>query len=106
MSGGDEANKEFQEQLRMQELYAQRNANESDPCTYTDPEDGTVYAWDHEKKAWFPKVSTFVSFFQCVVVGSAGKIQSLRLKSTHIAMFFGILGRPKSYLYHLCLLLW
>lgn len=56
MSGGDQANKDFKEQLRMQELYAQRNADDSDPYTYTDPEDGTVYDWDHEKKAWFPKV--------------------------------------------------
>lgn len=56
MSGGNETNKEFKEQLRMQELYAQRNADDSDPYTYTDPEDGTVYDWDHDKKAWFPKV--------------------------------------------------
>lgn len=56
MSGGPDANKEFMEQLRMQELYGQRNADGSDPNTYTDPDDGTVYDWDHEKKAWFPKV--------------------------------------------------
>jgi HIV Tat-specific factor 1 len=24
--------------------------------TYTDPSDGTVYEWDNEKRAWFPKV--------------------------------------------------
>lgn len=24
--------------------------------TYTDPADGTVYIWDREKNAWFPKV--------------------------------------------------
>lgn len=24
--------------------------------TYTDPSDGTVYLWDREKNAWFPKV--------------------------------------------------
>lgn len=54
-----EANKEFKEQLRMQELYTQRNADDSDPYTYTDPEDGTVYDWDHDKKAWFPKVGAF-----------------------------------------------
>lgn len=56
MSGGADANKEFMEQLRMQELYDQRNEDGSHPYTYTDPEDGTVYDWDHEKKAWFPKV--------------------------------------------------
>lgn len=60
MSGGPDANKEFMEQLRMQELYGQRHEDGSDPYTYTDPEDGTVYDWDHEKKAWFPKVWTFL----------------------------------------------
>jgi RNA recognition motif-containing protein len=24
--------------------------------TYTDPSDGTVYEWDNEKRAWFPKI--------------------------------------------------
>lgn len=60
MSGGPDANKEFMEQLRMQELYGRRNEDGSDPYTYTDPEDGTVYDWDPEKKAWFPKVGTFL----------------------------------------------
>ena len=60
MSG--EANKEFMEQLRMQELYGQRKDDGSDPNTYTDPEDGTMYDWDHEKKAWFPKVWLFFFF--------------------------------------------
>ena len=58
MSGGPDSNKEFMEQLRMQELYGRRNEDGSDPNTYTDPEDGTVYDWDPEKKAWFPKVWT------------------------------------------------
>lgn len=71
MSGESESNKEFMEQLRMQELYGQRNEDGSDPFTYTDPEDGTVYDWDHEKKAWFPKVWSFIfhdlssSVFKC-----------------------------------------
>lgn len=56
MSDDSKANREFMEQLRMQELYGQRNEDGSDPYTYTDPEDGTVYDWDPEKKAWFPKV--------------------------------------------------
>ncbi|XP_074528159.1 17S U2 SnRNP complex component HTATSF1 [Halichoeres trimaculatus] len=65
MSGGPDANKEFMEQLRMQELYGQRNADGSDPFTYTDPEDGTVYDWDHEKKAWFPKITEdFIAAYQ------------------------------------------
>lgn len=65
MSGESNANKEFMEQLRMQELYGQRNEDGSDPFTYTDPEDGTVYDWDPEKKAWFPKVTEdFIAAYQ------------------------------------------
>lgn len=30
---------------------------EGDTYTYTDAVDGTVYFWDKEKNAWFPKVS-------------------------------------------------
>ncbi|KAF7391972.1 hypothetical protein HZH68_011515 [Vespula germanica] len=29
---------------------------ENDTHTYTDPNDGSVYIWDREKNAWFPKV--------------------------------------------------
>ncbi|XP_070773895.1 17S U2 SnRNP complex component HTATSF1 [Enoplosus armatus] len=65
MSGGPDNNKEFMEQLRLQELYGQRNEGGSDPNTYTDPEDGTVYDWDHEKKAWFPKITEdFIAAYQ------------------------------------------
>lgn len=49
----------------MQELYDRRNEDGSDPYTYTDPVDGTVYDWDHEKKAWFPKVTEdFIAAYQ------------------------------------------
>ncbi|XP_021163552.2 HIV Tat-specific factor 1 [Fundulus heteroclitus] len=66
MSGESNANnKEFLEQLRMQELYGQRSEDGSDPYTYTDPVDGTVYDWDHEKKAWFPKITEdFIAAYQ------------------------------------------
>ncbi|KAL4648269.1 HIV Tat-specific factor 1-like [Arapaima gigas] len=57
MSGNSDGNKEFYEQLRMQELYGQKREDDSDPYTYVDPQDGTVYDWDHEKKAWFPKIT-------------------------------------------------
>lgn len=30
---------------------------ENDTHTYTDPTDGSVYMWDKEKSAWFPKVT-------------------------------------------------
>ena len=29
---------------------------EENTKTYVDPTDGTVYEWDEEKRAWFPKV--------------------------------------------------
>lgn len=46
-------------------MYGQRNSDGSDPYTYTDPEDGTVYDWDHEKKAWFPKITEdFLAAYQ------------------------------------------
>ncbi|XP_077597049.1 17S U2 SnRNP complex component HTATSF1 [Stigmatopora nigra] len=62
MSG--QANKEFEEQLRLQELYNRRTQDGSQPVTYTDT-DGTVYDWDHDKKAWFPKVTEdFMAAYQ------------------------------------------
>ncbi|KAJ8266940.1 hypothetical protein GJAV_G00136410 [Gymnothorax javanicus] len=65
MSGNSDGNKEFDEQLRMQQLYGQRAEDGEDPYTYTDPEDGTVYDWDHDKKAWFPKVTEdFLAAYQ------------------------------------------
>lgn len=46
-------------------MYGQRNTDGSDPYSYTDPEDGTVYDWDHEKKAWFPKITEdFLAAYQ------------------------------------------
>lgn len=50
-------NEDFEKQLKLEELekVKQENADITDPYTYTDP-DGTVYEWDHEKQAWFPKV--------------------------------------------------
>ncbi|XP_077402131.1 17S U2 SnRNP complex component HTATSF1 [Vanacampus margaritifer] len=63
MSG--KANKEFEEQLRLQELYSGRSQDGSDSITYTDPNDGTVYNWDHAKKAWFPKITEdFMAAYQ------------------------------------------
>ncbi|KAM9781355.1 HIV Tat-specific factor 1 [Syngnathus typhle] len=63
MSG--KANKEFEEQLRLQELYSKTSHDASNPLTYTDPNDGTVYDWDHDKKAWFPKITEdFMAAYQ------------------------------------------
>ncbi|XP_062393224.1 HIV Tat-specific factor 1 [Sardina pilchardus] len=57
MSGDSHGNKEFLEQLRLQELYGGRRGDGDDPYTFVDPEDGTVYDWDPDKKAWFPKIT-------------------------------------------------
>ncbi|MCJ8742146.1 hypothetical protein PDJAM_G00078680 [Pangasius djambal] len=65
MSGDSDGNREFHEQLRLQELYGQRRDDGDDPYTYVDPEDGTVYDWDHDKKAWFPKITEdFIAAYQ------------------------------------------
>ncbi|KAL0993916.1 hypothetical protein UPYG_G00115520 [Umbra pygmaea] len=65
MSGETEKNKEFHEQLRLQQLYGQSQHDGDDPYTFVDPEDGTVYDWDHDKKAWFPKITEdFLAAYQ------------------------------------------
>lgn len=58
-----DSNEAFYEQLRLQELYGNRESG-NDPYTFTDPSDGTEYEWDHDKKAWFPKVRAL-----CVIGG-------------------------------------
>uniref|UniRef100_A0A905R0F5 RRM domain-containing protein n=1 Tax=Rhodnius prolixus TaxID=13249 RepID=A0A905R0F5_RHOPR len=38
---------------------------DGDNHTYTDPNDGTVYVWDKEKNAWFPKIDEdFIAQYQ------------------------------------------
>ncbi|CAM4729996.1 unnamed protein product [Leuciscus chuanchicus] len=65
MSGDSDGNKEFHEQLRLQQLYEQKKEGGDDPLTYVDPEDGTAYDWDHEKRAWFPKINDdFIAAYQ------------------------------------------
>lgn len=63
MSGGNLGrNDEFDEQLRLQELYGdskddpQQNAT-GDPEAFGQAPADTPYEWDLDKKAWFPKVS-------------------------------------------------
>lgn len=52
---------DFEFQLRQQQLHSetagQQSEGEQGGATYTDPSDGTVYEWDAEKRAWFPKAS-------------------------------------------------
>jgi len=42
---------------------------EGDNPTYTDATDGTVYIWDRDKNAWFPKVKLPVTWTRNVNVG-------------------------------------
>ncbi|XP_046529536.1 17S U2 SnRNP complex component HTATSF1 [Equus asinus] len=72
MSGGNlDGNDEFDEQLRMQELYGDTKDDNSqkDPGGETEafgqqPAD-TPYEWDLDKKAWFPKITEdFIATYQ------------------------------------------
>ena len=47
--------KDFKYQLEAQKVEASEK-DDGGGATYTDPTDGTVYEWDPEKRAWFPKV--------------------------------------------------
>ena len=57
-----DGNNDFDEQLRMQELYGDTKDGDTqkDPDRETNsfgqPPDDTPYEWDLDKKAWFPKV--------------------------------------------------
>ena len=53
--------KELVDELKLQsaaveELSEQSEETSKDPKVYTDPNDGTQYEWDDQKRAWFPKV--------------------------------------------------
>ena len=59
-------NEEFEHQLRLEaKEKALKEKNEKDnPNLRRDP-DGTLFEWDAEKKAWFPKIDdTFLAFYQ------------------------------------------
>lgn len=56
---------EFEKQLQLEKAEKERQQQASDPYTYVDPSDGTVYEWDYEKKAWFPKITEdFLAAYQ------------------------------------------
>ncbi|XP_011664875.1 HIV Tat-specific factor 1 homolog [Strongylocentrotus purpuratus] len=51
---------EYQLKLEQEEQWKRDNG-----YIYTDPNDGTMYEWDPEKKAWFPKVDeNFIASYQ------------------------------------------
>lgn len=49
---------DFDFQLQAERQYSGNSApgQQAASTTYTDPQDGTVYEWDAQKKGWFPKV--------------------------------------------------
>ena len=50
---------DFEYQLQAQKEFLEGSApQQQEGYTYVDPSDGTVYEWDTEKRAWFPKVGT------------------------------------------------
>ncbi|XP_043257885.1 HIV Tat-specific factor 1 homolog [Colletes gigas] len=59
---------------------------ENDTHTYTDPNDGSVYFWDKEKNAWFPKVDDdFMARYQMsygFTDSSATETKSVESQST------------------------
>ena len=57
---GRQGQGDFEFQLESERLHA-AEGNEGGwdkQRTYTDPNDGTVYEWDVERKGWFPKVGS------------------------------------------------
>lgn len=43
--------------VKRQDMSKGKYGHDGTTQTYTDPADGTVYIWDREKNAWFPKVN-------------------------------------------------
>lgn len=73
MSGNNlSGNDEFDEQLRMQELYGgdpkegdTQNEPSGEAHSLGQPPDDTPYEWDLDKKAWFPKITEdFIATYQ------------------------------------------
>ena len=48
-----------QQDVEPWQLYLQQG-EATDSYKYQDPSDGTIYEWDPEKRAWFPKVKKFI----------------------------------------------
>ncbi|XP_067141167.1 17S U2 SnRNP complex component HTATSF1 [Centruroides vittatus] len=59
---------DFEKQLEYEALEKQKQEHgewHGDSCVYTDPKDGTVYEWNAEKQAWFPKIDdNFIAAYQ------------------------------------------
>ncbi len=59
-----EGGNDFDYQLQAEQHYGVSSAagQQTASNTYTDPQDGTVYEWDAQKKGWFPKVKHTIVF--------------------------------------------
>lgn len=73
----------FEEQLKLEELERRKRDG---TLTKKDP-DGTIYEWDDDKKAWFPKVEKKVfhrsyCFLKCTInnLKFSGNIDRRKLK--------------------------
>ena len=53
--------KTFLEELKEQAKSNEFQEQDVERRTYVDPQDGTVYEWDAERKGWFPKVRKWTS---------------------------------------------
>lgn len=52
----DDERGKIQRIVKRQDMSKGKYGHDGITQTYTDPTDGTVYIWDREKNAWFPKV--------------------------------------------------
>lgn len=59
---------DFEYQLQAQQDFCDGHQQQQQQAGYTrvDPSDGTVYEWDSEKRAWFPKVGASKLFMLCM----------------------------------------
>ncbi|XP_064489495.1 17S U2 SnRNP complex component HTATSF1-like isoform X2 [Ornithodoros turicata] len=91
---------DFKKQFELEQLAKQKQANEA-RCTYTDPNDGTVYEWDAEKNAWFPKVTDeflaayHANYGAAESGGGDGAASSLQVQQERGALEQGLESKPK-----------
>ena len=68
----DESNDEKLLEQKKNVISQNVQVNSDGVRTYTDPSDGTVFEWDEEKKAWFPKLDEeFIARYQLSYGGEA-----------------------------------
>lgn len=63
----DDEKGRIQRTVKRQDMSKGKYGHDGLTQTYTDPADGTVYIWDREKNAWFPKVHYNNSYFYYIV---------------------------------------